>query len=354
MASALTRLAALFLGALVVAAGGGAVGAGAEASSGPVSFRALDGQVGATLRADRLARMSATWRGGPIFTSTGEVVNVLVSDALPAETPEKWAEFIAKLTHGAELARLRSATIATLDEVVEICGTRALGCYGQNELISYGDSTLDGSTPEEIVRHEYGHHIGAHRSNRPWAAIDWGPKHWATAASVCPKVARQEAHPGDNGRFYSHNPGEAWAEVYRLLDERRAGITTGAWPIIAPGFYPDAAALAAAERDVAQPWTKNTTKRFTRTFGKKTSKVWWIRLSTPLDGELRVAARLPSSGGYDVALVAANGKTVVKRAQWISQRGKRTTTNVCGQRTQFVRVTRKGTPGKVTVTVSAP
>jgi hypothetical protein len=354
MASALPRLAALLVGAFVAVAGGGAASVDLAVTTDAVSYRALDGQIGSSLRADRLARISATWRGGPIATSTGDVVNVLVSDSLPAETPEKWAEFIAKLTHGPELSQLRSATIATLDEVEDICGARALGCYGENELISFGDTTIDGTTAEEVVRHEYGHHVGAHRLNPPWVAIDWGPKHWASAATVCPRVSKGEAHPGDNGRFYSLNPGEAWAEAYRLLDERKAGITTGTWPIISRSFYPDEATFAAAERDVLQPWTKNTAKSFKRTFGKKTKKVWLIRLSTPLDGELRLSARVPGGGLHDVALLAANRKTVVERAQWVGQRLKRTATNVCGQRQLFVRVTRKGALGKVTVTVSAP
>ena len=51
----------------------------------------------APLRASRLAQAAVTFRGGPITTSTGETVDVRVSDALPLETstPEGWAEFLA-------------------------------------------------------------------------------------------------------------------------------------------------------------------------------------------------------------------------------------------------------------------
>jgi hypothetical protein len=204
------------------------------------------------------------------------------------------------------------------------------------------------------VRHEYGHHIALYRDNPPWRAIDWGPKQWASSATVCPKVTRGEAFPGDQGRNYAQNPGEAWAEVYRLLEERKAGITTGTWPIIAPGFYPDEVALQAAERDVLQPWTKGRVGVFKRTFAKRTPKVWWIPLATPLDGNLRITASLPKGGQHEVALVAANRRSVIWRAQFVGQRAKRIETTVCGQRSLFIRVTQAGALGRVSVTAATP
>jgi hypothetical protein len=325
----------------------------AVALAAPTSARAIDAEPGTGLRFDRLARTAATWRGGPVTTSTGEVVQVLVSDALPAVTPESWAEFLVQLTHGAELARVTSYH-ATLAEVQELCGSRALGCYSRNTMISLAEPALDGTTPEEVVRHEYGHHVALYRDNAPWRAIDWGPKNWATSATVCPKVTRGEAHPGDEGRNYQLNPGEAWAEVYRLLEERKDGITTGAWPIIAPSFYPTEADLQAAERDVLQPWTKGTTRAFSRTFAKRTPRVWWIPLSTPLDGGIRITAAVPKGGTHEVALVGPNRRTVLRRATWVGQRAKRIDTTVCGQRSLFVRVTQAGSLGRVSVTAATP
>jgi len=346
-------LAALLAGLLLVLVAGSAVATSVAAGAPALSLgRSFDGQAGPA-RINRAALGTLTWRGGPITSSTGEVVMVFVSDALPAETPEKWAEFIAGLTHGPELARLTS-NIATLAEVQELCGSRALGCYSGNELVSLGEPAGDGTTPEEVVRHEYGHHVAFHRLNTPWRAIDWGPKHWASAASVCPRVSGREAFPGDEGSNYANNPGEAWAEVYRLMDERKAGITTAAWPIVSPSFFPDEADLVAAERDVVEPWTGNLKTVFRRTFAKTTKKAWWIALPTPLDGELVLNATLPAAGLHEVALVAANRRTVLRKAQWTGQRTKRTTTGVCGQRAHFVRVTPSGRAGRVTVTVSAP
>ena len=229
-----------FLFSLAVVGGGSAwVAAALDEPDSRAVARALDGQAGTgPTKISRKALAAITWRGGQTTASTGEVVNVFVSDQLPLETPEKWAEFIAKLTHGPEIA---SATtyIAIFDEVQDLCGSRALGCYGQNEIVSLGELAADGTTAEEVVRHEYGHHIAAYRQNTPWVAIDWGPKHWATAAGVCPRVSRREAFPGDGGRNYALNPGEAWAETYRLMDERKNAITTASWPIVEPELLPE-------------------------------------------------------------------------------------------------------------------
>ena len=345
--------AGLLAGALVAA--GRSHDTASPGAAAPLLARTIDAQPGTALRADRLAASAATWRGGPITTSTGDVVDVFVSEALPAETvtPEYWAEFLAKLTHGSELASVTSYH-APIDEVRDLCGARALGCYSRDTMVSIAEPALDGTTPEEVVRHEYGHHIALYRDNTPWRAIDWGPKRWATAATVCPKVTRGEAYPGDEGSNYSRNPGEAWAEVYRLLEERKAGITTGSWQIIAPSFFPDDAALQAAEQDVLQPWAKGTLVGFRKTFGKRTPKVWWIPLTTPLDGNLRITAALPRGGQHEVALVGSNRRTVLRRAQWAGQRAKRIDTPVCGQRSLFVRVTQSGALGRVSVSAATP
>jgi hypothetical protein len=138
------------------------------------------------------------------------------------------------------------------------------------------------------------------------------------------------------------------------MTEREAGITTATWPIISQSFYPTAAALQAAEQDVVSPWVKPRTLAFTRVFGKKTAKVWWIRLATPLDGDLRVNATVPNGATSEVALVRTDRRTVVRRAQWVGQRVERLAGSVCGQRSFFVRVIQKGALGRVRVSVTAP
>jgi hypothetical protein len=343
----------LLVAALIAAAVGGNTSTAGRAA--PTLARSIDASPGTALRQARLSRAALTWRGGPITTSTGETVDVRVSDALPVETstPEGWAEFLTGLTHGPEISRL-TLYITTLDEVQQICGSRALGCYSRDEIVAPGELTLGGTTPEEVVRHEYGHHVALHRLNSPWAAIDWGPKRWASTAGVCARASRKEVFPGDEGSNYELNPGEAWAEVYRLMDERRAGIATASWQIVSSSFFPSDDALDAAERDVLEPWTGTSSTLFTRVFRKATKKVWWIPLRTPLDGDLRVKAVLPKGGTHEVALVASDRSTIIRRAQWVGQRVKSLVGSVCGQRSLFVRVTQSGALGRTRVSVTTP
>jgi hypothetical protein len=343
---------AVFVAALAESAAGTSP---AVTSASAAYTSSIDAAPGTSLRAAALARADTTFRGGLVTTSTGETVDVRVSDTLPLETstPEGWAEFLTGLTHGPEITLL-TTHIATLDEVQEICGGRALGCYSRDQMVAPGDATVPDVSPEEVVRHEYGHHIAMHRLNAPWAAIDWGPKQWASASDVCARTQRKEAFPGDEGLNYARNPGEAWAEVYRLTDERKAGITTATWPIIAPSFYPDEAALLAAERDVLQPWSARRATLFTRVFGKKTKKVWLVPVPTPLDGDLQISATVPNGANPEVALVGADRRTVIRRAQWVGQRVKRLTGSICGQRSLYVRVTHSGALGRVRVSVATP
>jgi hypothetical protein len=333
-------------------------GAAAQAAPSSAAFlaRSVDEPVGTELRRDLLARSAATsWRGGPIVASTGETVTVYVSDTYPVDqvTPESWAEFLVHLTHGPEISRV-TLYIAPYDEVSSMCGPQALGCYGDDEIVSIGEPHVDGTAPEEVVRHEYGHHIAFNRSNPPWVAVDWGPKRWASAENVCSKVVQNQAYPGDESDHYALNPGEAWAETYRLMDERKAGITTGTWQIVASSFYPNDAEIQVAESDVLSPWTTGQTRVYRHVFGKKTKKVWLIPLSTPLDGSVGVSAMLPQASESQVALVSSNQRTVLKRAVSSSPRVKKLSSTVCGQRSLFVRVTEKGPLGRVSVAVSTP
>lgn len=351
-----TRLAVALAGVVLAGALAASFGSSPHAPEvSPLASRVVPAEPGAPLVVARLEQAPITFRGGPVTTSTGETVDVRVSDALPVETstPEGWAEFLTKLTHGPEITAL-TTFVVTFAEVQQICGSRAAGCYGPNRMVVPGEAAGFDVTPEEIVRHEYGHHVAYHRSNPPWAAVDWGPKRWASAANVCARVTRREAFPGDQGSNYARNPGEAWAETYRLMDERRAGITSATWPIVSPSFYPDDTALQAAEQDVVAPWAAARTTTSTRVFGKRTAKVWWLPVATPLDGEFRISATVPNGADTEVALVAANRRTVLRRAQWVGQRVKRMEGSICGQRSAFVRVTQKGALGRIRVSVTSP
>jgi hypothetical protein len=335
----------------VIATGAGTVRSGAAHPTPTLSYaRAVTDPPNATVHRSMLSAI--TWRGGPIVTSTGETVTVFVSDSLPTVTPEQWAEFLVHLDHGPEISKV-VVHIATLDEVQEICGARALGCYGDDQLISIGETQIDGTTPDEVVRHEYGHHIAFNRSNPPWSAIDWGPKFWASAVGVCTRVRHGSAFPGDESLHYDQNPGEAWAETYRVLEERKAGIPNSSWQIVSSTFLPNEASLAAALRDVTRPWSAGTTTTYRTRFTKKGKKVWLVQVQTSLDGNVSLKASIPRGGLYDVALLAPNRRTVVSHT--VSSGGTaRLVAGACGQRSLYLRVTDRAGTGRVAVTVSTP
>jgi len=326
------------------------------ASSSPTLLaRTIQEPVGTKLRRDVLARTTQSWNGGTITTSTGDTVTVFVSDTYSPDqvTPQYWAEFLTHLTHGPELSTVK-LYIAPFAQVTTMCGAQALGCYGDDEIVSIGDPYVDGTTPEEIVRHEYGHHIAFSRSNPPWVAVDWGPKFWASSENVCSKATQHLAFPGDEGEHYQLNPGEAWAETYRLMDERKAGITTGSWEIVAPSFFPGDAQLQAAEKDVLSPWTTPQSHRYRKVFGARTKKVWTIPVATPLDGTIAVSAILPKGSQSQVVLTSADGRKVLAKAVRSGARSRRISSTVCGQRSFAVRVTEKGPLGAVSVVTTNP
>ncbi len=321
------------------------------ASDGP---RFGEPALGASPLQLRLGRLAASWRGGPVTASTGETVTVYISNRYTPEqhTPEGWAEMLVSSPHGPELGLL-TAYVAPLDEVAEMCGPQALGCYGGQELISIGDA-YETVTPQEVVRHELGHHIAFNRLNTPWRAVDWGPKAWATDQDVCARAATGQVYPGDEGDRYVLNPGEGWAEAYRVFAEQRAGLAPAPWQIVDPSFQPDAEALLAIERDVAQPWTAPTTATYAKKLTKLGRKVWSIPITGPLDGDLAVTISLPKGGYHDVVLLGPDGVTVLARGLWAGTTVQRITTTVCGKRPLTLRITRRGSVGRVAVVVSTP
>lgn len=302
----------------------------------------------------RAARVATTWLGGEVTAASGERVTVYVSASLPAElgTAQTWAEFLAGLVHGPELPTL-TAYIATLTEIQAICGPHALGCYGGGRMASIGE-TAYGISAEEVVRHEYGHHIAANRVNPPWAALEWGPKHWASQASICRRAAEGTVFPGDEQNNYELNPGEAWAETYRILVERKAGATGSGWQLVDLSFLPDDLALQAAERDVLQPWTGAARSVFRTRFTAKGKRVWSVPITTPLDGDVAITIRLPKGGLHDAFLVDRDRKTTLATGLWAGPSAKRITTTVCGSRSLTLRVSHRGAFGQVVATVAKP
>lgn len=347
----------VLLAALVVASccGGTAPAAydDGAASVAPPAFRLFAGAAHSTLDAGGAHSVRRSdWAGGAYTTHTGERVTVLVSTTY--EDPDaiglRWANFLASLLHGSELALVR-AHVAPLPEVRAFCGARAIGCYGANTLVSIGEA-VDEVTAEEVMRHEYGHHVAANRLNSPWNAVDWGTKRWASAADICARVAGQTAFPGDEGIYYSHNPGEAFAEAYRVLNEVRSGAPTFSWTLADASFSPDESELAAVEDDVLRPWAPSPVQFLAGRF-RVGVRTWTRSAQTLLDGDLEVTLRMPLGAGHTLELIDARG-AVLARGLWSGSGVRTLRYRVCGQRSVRIRVGRTGGPPRFQVQMNVP
>jgi hypothetical protein len=295
------------------------------------------------------ALQSESWDGGRYTTSTGEQVTVEVSTAYASDSAagQRWANFFASLVHGPELGVL-TAYIAPIDEVSDICGSSdVLGCYWNDKLVAVGTAT-DGLDPASVVRHEYGHHVAFNRVNAPWSAVDWGTKRWASSVNVCARARAGTAFPGDEGSHYTLNPGEAFAESYRVLNEQLAGLPF-LWPIVDPSFLPTPASIESLREDVVDPWTGPTTTTLHVKF-RPHRRVWMSKLATPLDGGLTI--RL-AQGADDLTLIG-DSNAVLARGSWTSNGGKSLHYVICGQRSLTLRVRANGRAGPFNLRITKP
>jgi hypothetical protein len=311
---------------------------GLGVGSGRVHSRLL------TRNTRRLASFPATAWGGTYTTKTGENVTIYSSSAYPVDeaSNQAAADYMDSLVHGPELSQVR-IYFAPADEVGVLCGsTDADGCYlpATGEIVSIGEDS-QWSTVEEVVTHEYGHHVAAHRLNAPWPAVAWGTKRWATYEGVCAKHAAGQAFPGDEGDHYFQNPGEAFAESFMHLNEVKLGVAETPWGYD-PRFAPDAKALAALEQDVVAPWTGYSLRRWTGRFARR-GQLGTAVLPTPLDGV--VALQLKGPRGSSIGLTGAlhprrSSRTLVSGLD-------------CGQRSVAARVT-GGRAGRFQVAAATP
>ena len=303
-------------------------------------------------RSTRALAPNGYW-GGEYRTNAGEPVTIYASNSY-AQDPalgQRWADFLASLVHGPEFSSV-IILLSTPRQIESICGQDALACYSSRGSLLYapGEDPNSSFSAEAVVAHEYGHHVAANRENPPWDAVDWGPKRWASAMQVCARSRRGELAPGaEDPVRYETNPGEGWAETYRVLNERRLGLPESPWEIVSRSLYPTDAALAAAERDVTSPWTSDTT---TTRAGSvtRTSRTRTYTVATPLDGTLKVTLR--SSAGLRSQLDVFAGATRVAR---VTGRGTVTrTVTVCGARSYRMRVTEQAGRGSFRLSVVEP
>jgi hypothetical protein len=301
----------------------------------------------------------AEW-GGPTVASDGETVTIYFSSSYPVDQALqlKWADFLTSLVHGTEISTV-TIHLAPLSEVQRYCGAAALACYSDTTrtIFAPGDNPAPDTSAEGALAHEYGHHVAASRLNPPFASIDYGTKRWASYENVCSKATNGTLYPGAEDReHYMLNPGEAFAESYRVLNEQKLGIGVEPWDIVTTSLYPDATALGLLEQDVVAPWAQNTAQQLTARLTRKAPAKTFV-VSTPLDGTLTVAPRKSGSATVKMSLLA--GKKTIGTSAFKGERGRAVTTTVCGQRSYTVRVSLAGTVTKstkatVSVAVSSP
>lgn len=308
------------------------------------------------VRAGALRGSGVSWHGGPTSARTGEQVTVFVSDSYGNDVNDvhQWADFIAGLIHGSELGLL-TAYIATPEEVGALCyGNDVLGCYQADKLVAIGEP-VNGVSPQEVVRHEYGHHVAANRVNAPWPSIDWGTKRWASQANICSRAADGSAFPGDEGAEYTLNPGEAFAETYRVLNDARGFGASVDWTLVDSSFLPNADALQAVEEDVLRPWTALTTTVVRGAFGTRAKKkVWTMPLPLPLDGDLSVDLSFPIATRDHVVLSGKGGKRILAQGSPSGASSEKLTFVICGQRSANLRVTSGGGSGRFVLRITRP
>ena len=235
---------------LVLALAAACVAAGAHAAGRPTSGSASwAGDTTQPVRAGRLfaLRATAAFWGGTYTANTGEPVQIEVSDAYPQDPalPQRWADYLASLVHGEELASL-TAYLAPFDEVQSICGEDALACYSSQAQTlvapaeNPGADLDDGGDRRPRVRPPRGreppqHAVARHRL-----------RHQALGdhMNVCAPAGDGDVYPGaEDAEHYELNPGEGFAEAYRVLNQQQLGQPLLAWQIVSPTFFPDTAAL---------------------------------------------------------------------------------------------------------------
>ena len=268
----------------------------------------------------RPVRLTAFDNSAVYTTPDGYQIRVYVTNLYswdPAANQDL-VNFFSSILHGPELSRL-TIFVKTPAEMQQICGGQAAACYSpaQQSMIIAGE-TIGGIPPEEVITHEYGHHVASNRNNAPFDAGDWGPKYWATVMNICANVRAGALFPGDEGANYQRNPGEGWAEAFRAWNEQHLGWTSIGWIVVDPFFIPDATALAAVQADVTRPWRGASVATLSGRLRRNQARVYRI---SPFDGWM--TARV--SGNARVSFLNSGGRVVTRPGRSIRRL-------VCGDR----------------------
>lgn len=207
---------------------------------------------------------------------------------------ESYALLLEGQLHSFEMSSL-TITVVRADEMGEWCGEGALACYGGDEMIVSYDE-LGGVPVGEVVTHEYGHHLAAHRRNSLGPAIDLGPQTWASSESVCYRSDAGKLFPGDEGEHYWENPGEGFAEAYARFHH---GNDTWDYSRL---LRPDDEAFESIAFDAAHQLSKTPSTAVFRGNLGRGRRTQTYSLTLPQDTRLDVALYGPSGANYDLRL----------------------------------------------------
>jgi hypothetical protein len=274
--------------------------------------------------AERGLRVAAATSQTYLTARGGGEIQVSRSSAPDPAGDQAVVDQLGSLLHGTELSDL-SVHIGAPAEIAELCGGAAVvACYATDEAKMYlPDQPEDEDLPlQYVIAHEYGHHLAARRSNAPWDALDWGPKHWASAMRVCDHVRAGLLFPGNQGAHYGDDPGEGFADAYARLN-----VPAPPWvfsALLLPGDH----AFAAIRRDVLAPWTGPRTRTFRGRLARNRG-VQRFTLPLKLDGDLTatLTARRPGLSaqveleGESFATAARLGPERSLRAPWCRPSG---------------------------------
>jgi hypothetical protein len=292
------------------------------------------------------ARLAAAY-GGAFTAHDGEVVHVFLSDAYPpdASVAQSWADLLSRFVHGFELGLL-TVYVAPFDEVERICGMNADACYDPNDerLIAPGSPPPDGTPVEEIAAHEYGHHVARTRTTAAWDGYELGTRRWAAYEQICRRTRDGTAFPGDEGDNYTLNPGEAFAESFRQLNDD-LGTTGGTndWRVD-PSFYPDATAEQLVRQDVVTPWQPTVVASWSGRFRRSRASTQ-RQVRAAVDGPL--VATLVAPRGSKVEMYDEAHNLLATSTSSVSAA-------VCGDPDLTVVAVAGRTVGRYTVTVRQP
>jgi hypothetical protein len=253
--------------------------------------------------------LGTNWWGGTYRGKDGIRIRVYVSDEYPVDEARAraWVDFLGSIPHGQELADL-TLYVAPESTVTQMCGEGALGCYYHDDesIFVVGDEAElpDPLTVEQVLAHEYGHHVANNRENPPWLAVDKGTKRWASVADVCACIRDESI-----GDRYDRDPGEPFAETYRVLVDRLRGLPH-IWPIVDKLFAPTASRLDAARTDVLIPWKATTRRRTGRLPGVGRSRSWVV--PAPWDGTLTLSVTGRGVRAHLAVVDPASGRTLAR------------------------------------------